>query len=105
MWWPLKVRWKPGTAIYEDKGDRQHAPRLGGIGAYCQENSKRLPEKKLVRCACHLQRGGRPNAFDRMLATNWIVRRAGARRRQRAEMVALQAGDVITVPLPGDRQY
>jgi 6-phosphofructokinase 1 len=70
--------------IYQDKGDRQHAPRLGGIGSYCQ----------------HLQRGGRPNAFDRMLATNYgscAVRALVDGKR--GMMVALQAGDVITVPI------
>jgi len=34
--------------IYQDKGDRQHAPRLGGIGAYCQRELEALTGKELV---------------------------------------------------------
>jgi phosphofructokinase-like protein len=87
--------------IYQDKGDRQHAPRLGGIGAYCQKQLEELSGKE-TRCVVlgHLQRGGRPNAFDRMLATNYgscAVR--SLVEGKRGVMVALQAGDVITVPI------
>ncbi len=87
--------------IYQDKGDRQHAPRLGGIGAYCQRELEALTGKE-TRCVVlgHLQRGGRPNAFDRMLATNYgscAVR--AIVEGKRGTMVALQAGDVITVPI------
>jgi 6-phosphofructokinase 1 len=87
--------------IYQDKGDCRHAPRLGGIGAYCQKELEVLTGKE-ARCVVlgHLQRGGRPNAFDRMLATNYgscAVRAVVDGKR--GEMVALQAGDVITVPI------
>lgn len=87
--------------IYQDKGDRLHAPRLGGIGAYCQKELEALSGKE-TRCVVlgHLQRGGRPNAFDRMLATNYgscAVRALVDGKR--GAMVALQAGDVITVPI------
>ncbi len=87
--------------IYQDKGDRQHAPRLGGIGAYCQRELEDLTGKE-TRCVVlgHLQRGGRPNAFDRMLATNYGSCAVRALvEGKRAAMVALQAGDVITVPI------
>src|SRR6267143_2382813 len=87
--------------IYQDKGDQQHAPRLGGIGAYCQRELEALTGKE-TRCVVlgHLQRGGRPNAFDRMLATNYgtCAVRAVVDGKQ-GVMVALQAGDVITVPI------
>lgn len=87
--------------IYQDKGDRQHAPRLGGIGSYCQRCLEELTGKE-ARCVVlgHLQRGGRPNAFDRMLATNYgscAVRTLVEGKH--GVMVALQAGDVITVPI------
>src|SRR5882724_11094285 len=87
--------------IYQDKGDRQHAPRLGGIGSYCQRELEALSGNE-TRCVVlgHLQRGGRPNAFDRMLATNYgscAVR--AVVEGKRGVMVALQAGDVITVPI------
>src|SRR5438552_4051370 len=87
--------------IYQDTGSRQHAPRLGGIGAHCQKELEELTGKE-ARCVVlgHLQRGGRPNAFDRMLATNYgsCAIRALVEGK-RGAMVALQAGDVITVPI------
>jgi len=87
--------------IYQDTGDLHHAPRLGGIGAYCQRELESLTGKE-ARCVVlgHLQRGGRPNAFDRMLATNYgtCAVRAVVQGEQ-GVMVALQAGDVITVPI------
>jgi 6-phosphofructokinase 1 len=87
--------------IYQDRGDKQHAPRLGGIGAYCQRELELLTGKE-TRCVVlgHLQRGGRPNAFDRMLATNYgaCAVRALAEGKH-GVMMALEAGDVITVPI------
>ncbi len=87
--------------IYQDQGDCQKAPRLGGIGGHCQHELEQITGKE-TRCVVlgHLQRGGRPNAFDRMLATNYgaCAVRAVAEGK-RGVMVALQAGDVITVPI------
>lgn len=87
--------------IYQDKGDALRAPRLGGIGMYLQHEIEAKTERE-SRCVVlgHLQRGGRPNAFDRMLATNFgscAVRALADGKR--GVMVALQAGDVVTVPL------
>lgn len=87
--------------IYQDTGDRLHAPRLGGIGQHLQGEIESITRKE-TRCVVlgHLQRGGRPNAFDRMLATNYgscAVRALADGKR--GVMVALQAGDVVTVPL------
>jgi ATP-dependent phosphofructokinase / diphosphate-dependent phosphofructokinase len=87
--------------IYQDTGDPLHAPRLGGIGAYCQRNLEELTGKETRTVVLgHLQRGGRPNAFDRMLATNYgtCAVRAVVEGKE-GVMVALQAGDVITVPI------
>jgi 6-phosphofructokinase 1 len=87
--------------IYQDTGDPHHAPRLGGIGAHCQRNLEALTGKETRTVVLgHLQRGGRPNAFDRMLATNYgaCAVRAVVERKE-GVMVALQAGDVITVPI------
>ena len=87
--------------IYQDKGDALHAPRLGGIGMYLQHAIEAKTGRE-TRCVVlgHLQRGGRPNAFDRMLATNFgsCAVRALAEGKH-GVMVALQAGDVVTVPL------
>src|SRR6476660_5951301 len=87
--------------VYQDKGDSHHAPRLGGIGQHLQQDLERVTGRE-TRCVVlgHLQRGGRPNAFDRMLATNFGS--AAVRALSKGEsgvMVALQAGDVVIVPL------
>jgi phosphofructokinase-like protein len=87
--------------IYQDKGDGHRAPRLGGIGQHLQQDLEAATGRE-TRCVVlgHLQRGGRPNAFDRMLATNYgsCAVRALA-NGESGVMVALQAGDVVTVPL------
>ena len=87
--------------IYQDKGDSLHAPRLGGIGNHLQHDLETVTGRE-TRCVVlgHLQRGGRPNAFDRMLATNFgsCAVRALA-NGEHGVMVALQAGDVVSVPL------
>jgi 6-phosphofructokinase 1 len=87
--------------VYQDKGDGNRAPRLGGIGQHLQHDLEELTGRE-TRCVVlgHLQRGGRPNAFDRMLATNFgsCAVRALADNKS-GVMVALQAGDVVTVPL------
>jgi phosphofructokinase-like protein len=87
--------------IYQDKGDAYHAARLGGIGVYCRVKLEELTGKE-TRCVVlgHLQRGGRPNAFDRMLATNFGACAVRALAKgERGVMVALQAADVVTVPI------
>ncbi|HEY1404738.1 MAG TPA: ATP-dependent 6-phosphofructokinase [Pyrinomonadaceae bacterium] len=90
-----------GMEIYQDAGDREHAPRLGGIGHHVARELERLTGKE-TRCVVlgHLQRGGSPNAFDRMLATNYgscAVR--ALMRGETGKMVALHSADIITVPL------
>ncbi|HXF42368.1 MAG TPA: ATP-dependent 6-phosphofructokinase [Pyrinomonadaceae bacterium] len=83
--------------IYQDP---KHL-RLGGIGEYVTQEINRRTNKE-ARCVVlgHLQRGGSPNAFDRMLGTNFgacAVRALAA--GETGKMVALQAGNIITVPL------
>ncbi len=87
--------------IFQDSGDKEHAPRLGGIAQYCRTQLEAQTGKE-TRCVVlgHLQRGGRPNAFDRMLATTYGAHSVRALAEgKRGTMVALQAGDVITVPI------
>jgi 6-phosphofructokinase 1 len=90
-----------GDLIYQEQGDASRPARLGGIGNYCRRSLEELTGKE-TRCVVlgHLQRGGSPNAFDRMLATNFgacAVRALADGKR--GVMVALQAADIITVPL------
>lgn len=90
-----------GELVYQDAGDRTHAPRLGGIGFCIRDEIERRTGKE-TRCVVlgHLQRGGRPNAFDRMLATNFGACATRALMRgEHGVMVALQSSNIITVPL------
>lgn len=75
--------------------------RLGGVGNYVRRRLEELTEKE-SRCVVlgHLQRGGSPNAFDRMLGTNFGACAVRALANgQTGKMVALQAGTIVTVPL------
>jgi 6-phosphofructokinase 1 len=88
-------------SIYQEKGDAQSAPRLGGMGNYLRGELERLTGKE-TRCVVlgHLQRGGSPNAFDRLLATNFGACAVRVLMQgERGVMVALQASNIRTVPL------
>jgi phosphofructokinase-like protein len=90
-----------GAEHYQDMGDHAGAPRLGGVGHHVAYEIGRLTGKE-ARCVVlgHLQRGGSPNAFDRMLATNFGSAAVRALQRgQRGVMVALHAANIRTVPL------
>ncbi len=83
--------------MYQDSDEM----RLGGIGNYVRRRVEEITGKE-SRCVVlgHLQRGGSPNAFDRMLGTNFgacAVRALAS--GETGKMVALQAGTVVTVPL------
>ncbi|MEP7038832.1 MAG: ATP-dependent 6-phosphofructokinase [Acidobacteriota bacterium] len=89
------------TEIYQDFGDIKTAPRLGGVGDYVRQKVEEITDKE-ARCVVlgHLQRGGSPNAFDRMLGTNFGACAVRALANgQMGKMVALQAGTVVNVPL------
>lgn len=85
------------SEIYADTGEL----RLGGIGDHVRQRIEEMTGKE-ARCVVlgHLQRGGSPNAFDRMLGTNFgaCAVRALVNGKE-GNMVALQAGTVVTVPL------
>lgn len=83
--------------IYLDEGEL----RLGGVGEYIRSRVEKITGKE-SRCVVlgHLQRGGSPNAFDRMLGTNFGACAVRALTNGNlGEMVALRAGEVVTVPL------
>jgi 6-phosphofructokinase 1 len=89
------------SEIYQESGSARKVGRLGGVGEYIRCQIEDTMEKE-ARCVVlgHLQRGGSPNAFDRMLGTNFgacAVRALAS--GEHGKMVALQAGEVITVPL------
>ncbi len=75
--------------------------RLGGIGALlAAEIEQRTGMESRVTILGHIQRGGTPTAFDRVLATRFGVAAIDAVHDRAANtMVALEAGSIIRVPL------
>lgn len=80
--------------------DAKHT-RLGGVGDYVRRKIEELTEKE-TRCVVlgHLQRGGSPNAFDRMLGTSFGACAVRALAEgESGKMVAFQASTIVTVPI------
>src|SRR5438270_1053279 len=75
--------------------------RLGGVGQMLAEEIEKRTGKE-ARCTVlgHIQRGGTPTAFDRVLATRYGVHAISAVRDGAfGMMVALRGTDIIRVPL------
>jgi 6-phosphofructokinase 1 len=90
-----------GVGASEGVTDQFGHARLGGIGAYLAEEIERITGfEARATVLGHIQRGGSPSAFDRVLAT-----RFGAEAMQAVHdgafgsMVALQAGSIVRIPL------
>ena len=75
--------------------------RLGGIGAaLAEEIEEQTGFESRVTVLGHVQRGGTPTAYDRVLATRFGVAAIDAARGGRfGVMVALQGTDIVEVPL------
>ncbi len=75
--------------------------RLGGVGHWlAAELEKRLDTEVRVTVLGHLQRGGSPTAFDRILGTRFGVHAAHcAAEGLRGIMVSLKGTEVTQVPL------
>jgi 6-phosphofructokinase 1 len=75
--------------------------RLGGIGdALAREIESRTGYETRAIVLGHVQRGGTPTAFDRVLATRFGVAAIDAAHdRDWGKMVALSAGQIVRVPL------
>ena len=79
----------------------QGVPQLGGIGFHLANEIKKRIDLE-VRCTVlgHIQRGGTPTAFDRVLGTrlgSYAVQAAA--EGQFGTMVALRTPDIVLVPL------
>lgn len=75
--------------------------RLGGIGSIlAEEIEARTGFESRVTILGHIQRGGTPTAFDRVLATRFGIAAIDAVHDEAfGSMVALQAGSIVRVPL------
>jgi 6-phosphofructokinase 1 len=93
---------KAGTMVLQSgEVDAFGHVRLGGIGTLlAEEIEKRTGFETRVTVLGHVQRGGTPTAFDRVLATRFGVAAIDAVHDGAfGQMVALQAGRIIRVPL------
>lgn len=91
-----------GSLVVRERiADSPDPLRLGGVGVLLQhELSRRLSTE--VRCTVlgHVQRGGSPTAFDRVLATRFGYHAAQlVRRGEFGRMVALQCDRIDSVPI------
>jgi ATP-dependent phosphofructokinase / diphosphate-dependent phosphofructokinase len=87
--------------VYSESVDEFGHIRLGGVGYFLgKEIEKRMKIETRVVVLGHLQRGGSPTAFDRILATRFGI---GAidlvHEKKFGNMVALQANKIVAVPL------
>lgn len=87
--------------IQEQKLDSFGHVRLGGIGEVLgNEIEKRTGYETRVSVLGHIQRGGSPTAFDRVLGTRFGVKAIELiKNRKFGRMVALQGVKIIDVPL------
>ena len=91
-----------GEAIVRERVADPAAPvRLGGVGQVLQQRLQPLVGSEVRSTLLgHVQRGGAPTAFDRVLATRYGVHAAELVAADRfGRMVALQGNSVTSVPL------
>jgi len=96
------AKFKEGTMITQaEKLDEFGHVRLGGVGEMiASEIEKRTGYETRVSVLGHIQRGGTPTAFDRILGTRFGVKAVELiKNRQFGKMVALIGNKIIDVPL------
>jgi ATP-dependent phosphofructokinase / diphosphate-dependent phosphofructokinase len=90
-----------GTAVADTRLDAFGHTRLGGVGQLLAEEIEHRTGKE-ARCTVlgHIQRGGTPTAFDRVLATRYGVHAIRAVCDGTfGTMVALRGTDIVLVPI------
>ena len=92
---------KDGFVTQEQKLDEFGHVRLGGIGEMLgAEIEKRTGYETRVSVLGHIQRGGTPTAFDRILGTRFGVKAVElVIKKTFGRMVALSGNKIIDVPL------
>ncbi|MDP2941621.1 MAG: ATP-dependent 6-phosphofructokinase [Candidatus Omnitrophota bacterium] len=96
------AQFKEGTFVSQEKKlDEFGHVRLGGIGeTLAGEVEKRTGYETRVSVLGHIQRGGTPSAFDRVLGTRFGVKAVElAINKKFGRMVALAGNKIIDVPL------
>ena len=93
---------KGGEEIVSSSGvDEFGNVRLGGVGYYlAQEIEKRMDIETRVVVLGHIQRGGSPVAFDRVLATRYGIAAINlVHQGHFGHMVALHGKEITSIPL------
>jgi len=87
--------------VYSESLDEFGHIRLGGIGYYLgKEIEKCMGIETRVVVLGHLQRGGSPTAFDRILATRFGIAAIDVVHEGRfGQMVAIKGNKIVSVPL------
>jgi 6-phosphofructokinase 1 len=91
-----------GELIYqEERKDNPHLSKLGGVGNIVGDEIQKLcGVETRVTVLGHLQRGGTPTPFDRILGTRFGVKAVElAMERQWGQMVCLCSGSIQSVSL------
>jgi 6-phosphofructokinase 1 len=95
------ARPRGGEQVFQASGDAARAKRLGGVSYLVAEQLDRVSDKEIrVTVLGHLQRGGSPTSFDRILGTRFgtqvveLLARGGLGR-----MVSLQGAKIADVPI------
>ncbi|HXK60483.1 MAG TPA: ATP-dependent 6-phosphofructokinase [Acidobacteriota bacterium] len=90
-----------GSQIYREKSIEDPFGKLGGIGAMVVEMLRpRIQLETRVVVLGHLQRGGSPTAFDRLLGTRFGVAAVDlVAQNQFGRMVALDDQKITSVPI------
>ncbi len=88
--------------VYSSGVDEFGHARFGGVGYYIGKEIEKRFENIETRAVVlgHLQRGGSPNAFDRVLATRFGIAAIDLVHEGRfGQMVAIQGNAMVSVPL------
>ena len=87
--------------VYSESVDEFGHIRLGGVGYYLgKEIEKRMDIETRVVVLGHLQRGGSPIAFDRILATRFGMGAINLIHEKKfGQMIALKGNKMVSVPL------
>ena len=90
-----------GASAELTPGRDGHLPRLGGAGKQLEEALKGcVPHEIRTTVLGHVQRGGSPSAYDRVLGTRMGVKAAELCAEGRVgEMVALRGMDIVSAPI------
>ena len=96
------AKFKEGTMVTQDTElDAFGHIKLGGIGdRLAEEIEKRTGFETRVSIFGHIQRGGSPTAFDRVLGTRFGVKAVElVKQKKFGHMVSLQGNSITSVPI------